>query len=300
MKITWSVCILILLASGGLCEEPAVPEQLSYNLHKYRLLEQSFDHVDSLTHMERQEKSVLRAALYSVVIPGVGQFYAGSIWKGALFAGIEIAAWTTYFVYDGKGDRQDADMQQFANERWLEKRYWSWLYYQGTQREEVRSDSRFPDYTLIELGEMDPYNGYLLETYNSDVVSSLRFLEEALGHSHKLPVTKTQQYYEMIYKYATQFGNAWNDADFYATYYGNTNQLTPNMFSYRDMRNQMNEFYDTAKIAANVVLINHVLSALDAAWTTHRFNRTIRVNLRVDSKKHNGERIQMYGVNIAW
>jgi len=300
MKIAGILSILIVFAAQGLCTEPGSVDRLPLNLHKYRLLEKSYQHMDSLTQIEKDEKSVFQAALFSVVVPGAGQFYAGSVWKGILFAGIEVAAWTTYFVYEGKGDQQDSDMQNFANGNWIEKRYWSWLYYNGTQREDVRSDPRFPDYTLVELGEDDAYNGYLLETYDEDVVANLRFLETALGHSHKLPETKTQQYYEMIYKYATQFGNAWDDADFYATYYGNTNLLTPNMFAYRDMRNQMNEFYDTAKVAANVVLINHILSALDAAWTARSFNRTIRMNLRVDSQKHNGERVQMYGVNIAW
>jgi hypothetical protein len=273
--------------------EPLAVEKLPLNMQKFHLLEKSYQHVDSLQQQVKEEKSVLQAALFSAVVPGAGQFYAGSVWKGILFAGLEVAAWTTYFVYDGKGDSQDSEMQ-------VEQRYWSWLYYNGTQRADISSDPRFPDYALLELDANDPYNGYLLETYNADVVASLRFLEEALGHSHKLPETKTQQYYEMIYKYATQFGNAWNDADFYATYYGNTNQLTPNMFIYRDMRNQMNEFYDTAKVAANVVLINHILSALDAAWTTRSFNREIRMNLRVGSRQHNGERVQMYGVNIAW
>ncbi len=297
MKIAGIVGVLIFLTSVGICEEPETLDPMPLNLKRYHLLEKSFQHVDSLTQVHTEEKSVMRAALYSAVLPGAGQFYAGSIWKAALFAGIEVAAWTTYFVYEGKGDTQDTDMRQFANGHWIDQRYWSWLYYNGTLREDVRSDQRFPDYTLV---EDDTYGGYMLETYNADVVTSLRFLEEALGHSHKLPETRTQQYYEMIYKYATQFGNAWDDADFYTVYYGNTNQLTQNMFVYRDMRNQMNEFYDTAKTAANVVLINHVLSALDAAWTTHSFNRTIRVNLRVDSKKHNGERVQMYGVNIVW
>jgi hypothetical protein len=76
-----------------------------------------------------------------------------------------------------------------------------------------------------------------------------------------LLASRTQQYYEMIYKYLTQFGNAWLDADF-ITYYGNTDLMTPMMFEYRGMRNDMNHFYDVASGSLNVILINHVLSAL--------------------------------------
>lgn len=298
MKLTGILFILLTIVSAGLCGEPGSVESFSLNLEKYRLMERSYQHVDSLANEQKvDEKSVFGAAVYSAVIPGAGQLYAGSVWKAILFAGIEVASWATYLTYENKGDRQDTEMRHYADVHWLEKRYWSWLYYNGEQREDIRSDPRFPDYTLI---EDDTYGGYVLENYDLNVVESLRYLEEALGHSHKLPTTKTQQYYEMIYKYATQFGNGWDDADFYAVYYGNTNQLTQNMFTYRDLRNQMNDFYDSAKIAINVVLVNHILSALDAALTTRNYNRSIKVNLRVDSRQLNGERVQMYGVNVAW
>jgi hypothetical protein len=297
MKLTGIICLLLTIVSAGVCGEPGLVETFPMNLEKYRLIDRSYQRMDSLTQVQKVEKSVFGAAVYSAVIPGAGQLYAGSVWKAILFAGIEVASWATYFTYEGKGDREDTAMRQYADVHWVEERYWSWLYYNGEQRDDVRSDPRFPEYTLV---EDNTYGGYMLDTYNQGVVESLRFLEEALGHSHKLPTTKTQQYYEMIYKYATQFGNAWDDADFYSVYYGNTNQLTPNMFTYRDMRNQMNAFYDSAKIALNVVLINHLLSALDAALTTRNYNRSIKVNLRVDSRQLNGERIQMYGVNVAW
>ena len=267
---------------------------LRYNNSKYELKERSFVHLDSVISGHNQEKSVLRATLYSAVIPGSGQYYAGSFWKAILFAGIEIAGWTTYFVYNAKGEDQDNQMRQYGDQHWDEHKYWSWLYYKGGLDSYV---SELAEYKNLNY---DTDDNAMLVVYNEQVVNNLRFLESALGHTHHLPETKTQQYYEMIYKYLTQFGNAWDDADFYLTYYGNTNTMTSHMLMYRDMRNDMNRFYDTASTAANVILINHILSALDAAWTTSVYNRKLRVNLRVTSKKYFHERVQMYGFNVSW
>lgn len=255
---------------------------------KFLLIDESFQTADSLLAEEREEKSVLKAALFSAVIPGSGQYYGGSVWKAILFAGIEVAGWTVYLVNTSKGENQETEMETFANTNWSEHKYWSRLYYDARQQ----GLSDLPVYAVDEDN--------MLIAYNSDVANSLRYLEDALGHTHRLPETKTQQYYEMIYKYLTQFGNGWEDANFYSTYYGNTNNLTPQMFTYRDMRNDMNGYYDVASTATNVILVNHVLSALDAAWTTGNYNREIRMKIRAYNKRYFDENVQMVGINVSW
>ena len=79
------------------------------------------------------------------------------------------------------------------------------------------------------------------------------------------------------------------------TYYGNTDDMTPQMFAYRDMRNDMNGYYDTASTATNIILINHVLSSLDAAWTASRYNREITMKIRAYNKRYFDENVQMVG-----
>ena len=262
--------------------------QLEHNLEKFNLIESSFQSADSLLSEEIEEKSVMRAALYSAVIPGTGQYYAGSIWKAALFAGIEIAGWTVYFVNTSKGDNQETQMEAYADDHWSEQKYWSYLYHKGKDAGLID-----PDTYLVNQDN-------IIIDYDADVVNSLRYLEEALGHTHRLPETKTQQYYEMIVKYLTQFGNAWEDANFIDYYYGNTDKMTSQMFTYRDMRNDMNQYYDVASIATNVILINHVLSALDAAWTAGRYNREITMKIRAYNKRYFDENVQMVGINLSW
>jgi len=291
------IFVLILILSN-LCHAGEYFLAVPYNDTKYRMIESSLYRMDSLAVGDNSQKSVFKAALFSAVIPGTGQYYAGSIWKSILFMGIEITGWTTYFIYNSKGNQQDGDMKQFANDHWNEHKYWSWLYYNGGENEYV---SNLSEYQRLNYETyMDEDNNVWLVEYNEQVVNSLRFLESALGHTHRLPETKTQQYYEMIYKYLTQFGNAWDDADFYHIYYGNTNTMTPNMLTYRDMRNEMNHYFDIASTTVNIILLNHVLSALDAAWTARSYNRTMHLKFRVSNIKYFDERVQMYGIYLSW
>jgi hypothetical protein len=286
-RIVLSILFCVLIALAG---EPA----LEYNLYKHQLMEESYAHTDSLQTIEIQKKSVGKAALYSAVLPGAGQYYNGSIWKTILFAGIEVAAWTAYFVNDSKGQQSDTDMRNYADVHWSEHKYWSWMYDKAVQN----NIENLPNYTLTERDEATGIV-YLVD-YDQEMGNSLRFLEDELGHTHRLPETKTQQYYEMIYKYLTQFGNAWDDADFYTRYYGNTNNLTDNMFAYRDMRNQTNEYFDNATTAVNVILINHVISALEAAWSARMFNKDLEIKPFAQNRRYLDEQIQMYGLNISW
>jgi len=262
--------------------------QLEHNLEKFNLVESSYQSTDSVFSAELEKKSPLRAALYSAVIPGTGQYYAGSIWKAILFAGIEIAGWTVFIVNTSKAENQESDMENYADSHWSERKYWSYLYYQGKDAGLIDPDTYLVD------------GNNILQDYDADVINNLRFLETSLGHSHRLPETKTQQYYEMIVKYLTQFGNAWEDANFNEIYYGNTDRMTSQMFAYRDMRNDMNGYYDVASTATNIILINHVLSSLDAAWTASRYNREITMKIRAYNKRYFDENVQMVGINLTW
>jgi hypothetical protein len=268
-----------------------------FNQQRYGLLHQSYQHMDSLLIRENPSgrKSVFLATVYSGLLPGSGEFYSGSYWKAALFFSLELAGWTTYFIYDHKGNEGDKTMRAFADKNWSEQRYWSKLYYTAWQL----NIPNLPDYDAY-LQEVD--NGYILTNYSPEVANSLRFLEEvpAMECTHRLPATHTQQYYEMIYKYLTQFGTGWQDADFFTTYYGNTDRMTPMMFEYRGMRNEMNHFYDIASGSLNAVLINHVLSALDAALTTRSYNRSLSVQARVRNVDYFGEKVQLYGLQLSW
>ena len=124
-------------------------------------------------------KSVKKAFLYSMIIPGSGEFYAGSKIKAAVFLGVDVALWAFYFNYHGKGTDKETEYQGFADQYWTEDQYIQWL----IQTYNIQSDR---------------------EKYWDPIAKDSVYL------SHHLPDTKTDQYYEMIGKYE-QFTGGWGD-----------------------------------------------------------------------------------------
>ena len=246
--------------------------------------------------IEREKKSAFKAAMFSAVVPGAGEIYAESYIKGAIFALVEVAAWATYFTYNSKGDDKDKEMREFGDENWSERRYWAKVYMVAVMEDDWNDDPLSYD-----------ENGLSEADYTTENIERLRQLENSFptqyGFTHSLPETKTQQYYEMIYKYPIQFGAGWVEVGTNWQRYDNYSPGDPvesDLRFYRDLRNKSNSFYDTANTMATVVMINHLASAIDAAFTVRSFNRKIDFALKAKSQKYNGERVTMVGFNVAW
>ena len=47
------------------------------------------------------------------------------------------------------------------------------------------------------------------------------------------------------------------------------------MLTYADTRGKANDYYYTAELATILVVANHVISALDAAWSTSNYNKEV-------------------------
>lgn len=64
--------------------------------------------------------------MFSGIIPGAA-VYGESYLKAAIFFAIEAGLWTAYAVYDGKGDDQTDQYEQYANTNWSINKYAQWL-----------------------------------------------------------------------------------------------------------------------------------------------------------------------------
>lgn len=258
-------------------------------------------------------KSVAKAVAFSALLPGAGQLYNGSYWKAAAFLAVEAAAWTVFFTYTKKGDDKDAEFKRYADQYWSEYRYWSYVNYLADQRYE----ETFPNYNAVPYDHtgtliQDEYGNrywYLIEEnyYRENeaaIKAQLREIETRFptgsGFTHHLPDTKTQQYYEMIGKYPKQFGNAWYDADFHATYqdFGQGN-ITPMNALYAGMRDDANQFYKSASYGTMVALINHLASAIDAGFTARGINRRA-MELTYQNRLFVDEYVNMFGLSVGF
>lgn len=277
-----------------LMETKFVANDFIFNQPKFALLQEVQNQDQQEFQTDAQRKSGIKAALFSAVLPGAGEVYTKSYLKAALFIALEIGFWTTNIIYENKGDVEDVHMKAFGDAHWSERRYWSKVYEQAlAQGEWSGSDP---------MVQVDENNLISDAYYTPQVIAALRGKEAAIGYTHGLPTTKTQQYYEMIYKYLHQFGVGWDDAPSFSYYddVANLKNPTPNISQYRSMRNRSNSYYETATNMVELALLNHLISALDAAWSARQFNNKVKYSLEFRQRKMNFERVNMYGLNISW
>jgi hypothetical protein len=231
---------------------------------------------DTVASVADRRKSGLQAAAFSMILPGAGEFYAESYWKAAAFLAAEVGLWVAYAIYDGKGDRQTALFEQYADRFWDVVKYAQWIEEYGKR---LNPDAR--DEVLQNLYNRADIN---LPPWKRVYWDRLNAAEAEIGRrtgtyfSHQLPRRPEQQYYELIGKYP-QYNPGWKDANV-----DNTNfhaKLTQRFLEYSAMRGKANDLYAIAGTAAKLIVLNHVLSAFDAAWTASRYNRRLELEAHI-------------------
>jgi len=206
------------------------------------------------------------AAGMSALVPGSGQIYTGSYWEAALFVAADVAAWLIAYKYDKDGDKKTEEFEAFANLNWSVVKYAEY-----TEKNLVPTGKV---YTWRKAGteSMDPFDHPWTQV-NWDVINQME-RDIAGYYSHTLPAYGEQQYFELIGKYP-QFGQGWRDADptIGSDYETIKAHLSPMFRSYSVERGKANDFYDSASSWVTVAIVNHLLSAADAAWSAVRYNK---------------------------
>jgi hypothetical protein len=210
------------------------------------------------------EKSPYLGALFSGLIPGTGEIYAKRYLKGAIFLAVEAGLWIAYSSFENKGNDQTDMYQAYANQNWSMNKYAQWLV-----------DESFSGSTAI----VDP------QTSNLELLRTQVNVVEAQNFSHQLPEIGTQQYYELIGKYQN-FVVGWADANpnlnntpGTPNYYGTYKTQMYEDYSYS--RQDANSYYDKATTSLTLVILNHILSAADGAWSVSMFNKDLKIKTGV-------------------
>jgi hypothetical protein len=203
-------------------------------------------------------KSLKKAFLYSLIVPGSGEFYAGSKIKAGLFFGLDVTLWALYFDYHGKGKDKENEYKAWADQFWAFADYRQWLW------DSVYHED--PKIGYENVSDTFPYYKNGVKTY----------------FSHHLHDKKDQQYYEMLGKYE-QFGNGWDD-------YSDASQTSAHREKYLNMRFSSNNLLNKAKYSAMFSLANHILSSFDAAFAVKRYNKKGERFSQVEFKMRLSER----------
>jgi len=217
-----------------------------------------------------------RALLLSAILPGTGEFYAGSKMKAAGFFGIEVISWIGFIINDSNGEDIENEYITFANDNWEIDRYILWL---------------------ADFGSLFSLDQFYIDANRTivdyETLNKAEGLDEGYGFSHQLPsiLEDPQQHYELIGKYE-QFNPGWLDTDL--------DSISQNRISYNDLRFDSNQAFKRATTFASFAIINHVFSAIDAAWTTKIRNRRLYASVRLEPRIRHGDMVHMAVLQVKW
>lgn len=221
-------------------------------------------------------KSPLKAALFSAVLPGAGQTYAERYWQGLAFFGAEVGLWVTYAVYQSRADKQTTEFQNFADTRWSVVRYADWITNNigqlnpgvNTSGMITSTDPNLNPWQQVDWSRINAVENQIMQVTGN-------------GFTHNLPQRPQQQYYELIGKYP-QFLGGWDDAGNRGPADVVAHNVSPNFLDYRDQRGNANSLYAIASTATYVLVANHVLSALEAAWSAATSNASLKMGATLE------------------
>lgn len=197
-------------------------------------------------------KSPARALLFSAALPGAGQLYAGARTKAVAFLGVEAVGAGLWWIWTGKGNNFEDDFRAMADTSWSAETYLAWR----SRTTSIRNNSF--THTL-------PCSSYV-DKESSQYAGPGSFGE--CGSSEK------QQYYELLGKYE-QFVVGWEDIQDVHTNnqvaYSDVDSVegvrSAQRMVYEDLRNDSNRYLKRATTVTGLILVNHVISAIDAART---------------------------------
>ena len=193
---------------------------------------------------EQSRKSPRRALLFSVLLPGAGQYYMGRTKRAATFLGIEALTLGLYMFWNRDGNSIEDEFRETADDNWDPREYLDW--------------------------RDDPVSRNSSITHALPCSTSISFVT-LRGCQEK------QQYYELLGKY-DQFVAGWGDLrDQDGNLISSVSEIdsVENFTSelrldYEVRRDDSNKLLKRASNVAGVIMLNHIFSAIDAARIARR------------------------------
>ncbi len=218
----------------------------------------NFKAAEDNLQVKKKKKSVGLGVLLSALLPGAGEFYGENYLKAGIFFGIEVLAWATFAYFESKGNTKQDEYIAYADKYWDVRTYARWLKNEG----------------------FDESSGINPDEPNRDVLREQIMVCERANFSHTMPEYGSQQYYELIGKYQN-FQAGWTNLNHIPTKdpgpYNYQTYRDPVFTNYAAERQKANDFFDYAKIGPITAIVNHILSAADAAWVISSYNNKIKL-----------------------
>ena len=272
------------------------------------------DSLPGATEMVEPEDSLVvypaRPMLYSLILPGAGQWYNKSpAWKIGLFAGIEAASIFSGLQWKKKAEDIRLQYEIFADQNWdLE----TWVF--NTLNTPI---GNYADVHINGTHKLTlVLSGSLAVQYGNYVSSDSLENNAHWVYTNEVSVLRDRDFYENIGKY-DQFVGGWIDCYGLANNQlwfevekdvGDSTEIiisTPNKEDYVNQRGRSNGYLNMAKYAVSAVMFNHVISALEAVWSTQIRNRTkkerkVQTNVGLLYNQHAKYGVGGIAVSLHW
>ena len=225
-----------------------------------------------LSKVDEGKKSALLAGVLSLAVPGAGELYTKSYWRAGGFILAEAGLWAFYAVYTSKGDQQTTIFQSYADDHWSVVRYCQWI--QDNAPKLNPDVTSFTGWLIPGTESLQPWDRVSWDELNK-VENRIAQMSDN-GFTHLLPHRPQQQYYELIGKYP-QFAAGWDDAGLMTPERILKSDVSQRFLDYAAMRGKANDYYNIATTGSVILVVNHLLSALDAAWSAAQFNNQLKL-----------------------
>lgn len=216
------------------------------------------------------KKNAFLAAVLSLALPGLGEYYVGDqIWRGVIFTVIDAGLWYERYHFIARGNDSVLAFHAFADSLWLPQKYsdtLNTLLTKAGNKYQITGDPKDPDYfSKIRMAE--------------DSVRRIYGDNGAFPITHSLPDNGSQQFYELISKYA-QFAFGWKD------FVPGGPQYSPDYETHAFMREGMNHQFEIADYFLYGLFLNRVLSAIDAALLAKDHNTPLHLEGELQERRY--------------
>jgi hypothetical protein len=226
-------------------------------------------------------KSPKVAMLLSLIVPGLGQAYVKQYVKAGVFVALEATAVGFIIAFNNKGKQQYNNAKSFANASYdcdTMKSYYNKLYnfFLGQEGGSIDTAQGYMDliYTdslksLIK-GSSDYYSSIQSNSYvqgwkdcepSGDII--INGTSDTINGGNYRYVRDSATGY-LVY----QVNSSTGEIDTNSPLYG----YSANQLKYKSMVSKSNDYYKTAQAILFVMLINHVISSVDALISAKAYN----------------------------